>query len=166
MVRSCRGTLHLAGGVISDSDRLSPGWSQMKWCFCHWARSPCTASKQANGSQSHLATRACAIGNWSFRCSMLSDNSPVGVLMFFLIVTDIGKTFGLLPDRRTGKLTTWKFWVLLVLHNFLQDLIFFNIRIPIDVARNIWRISLRGPKARVRLHRGTPTWRVWAPRTT
>ena len=31
------------------------------------------------------------------------------------------------------------------------------------VARNIWRNSLRGPKAR--LQRGTPTWRVWAPRT-
>ena len=31
---------------------------------------------------------------------------------------------------------------------------------PTWVARNIWRNSLRGPKAC-----GTPTWRVWAPRT-
>ena len=39
----------------------------------------------------------------------------------------------------------------------------FTTTFQVQLARNIWRNSLRGPKARV--HSGTPTCRVWAPRT-
>ena len=44
---------------------------------------------QSNGSQSHLAARTCAIRSYSTRWSMLSDNSPVGVLALLGFATRV-----------------------------------------------------------------------------
>ena len=84
----------------------SPIWAQISygaWCgklkrLLHHVRREARrqipliglkGKQQANGSQSHLAAPARAIGNYSTRGSMLSDNSPVGVLVFLGFATKV-----------------------------------------------------------------------------
>ena len=75
-------------------------------CRFWWSRAPVHQAISKTGSQSHLAARAHVIGNYSTKGSMLSDNSPGGVLVFLGFTTPI-INFIAYQTRATARKITW-----------------------------------------------------------
>ena len=91
------------------------GWREINRCFYTIMRG--RLALPGNGSQSHLATRAHAIRNYSRRGSILFDNSPVGVLVFLGFATRVINVLSMratvrkIASGRVGFQTVWNLFM-------------------------------------------------------